>query len=357
MNIGLVGARVLAAALATVLLCGGCGRSPSPAAAPGGWTPPATPPVASAAPSGAPASVSVPLSPMRTPAGGSCLLAEVAAGGGRPVPVEVDTGSSGLLLAASALGPTHQPAGRSFREGFVHAPMFTVDEVHAPVSIGDPAGVSTPRPILIGSITDARALSGLARCGGAVGLLGVGVGGADAALPTLTSPLSQLAEPLNDGFTITLTGQPATLQLGKPIVTPASVTLPLPPAHGTYPDGRQAYQRDVDLCWVIGPTRTCGRTNIDSGFSFPAIRADFAPTVAHHGALIPAGTPVTISAPKGPVLESFTTTPAPPELRLTLADLFGQTQANTGIEFFHTNSVGFDITTGQVIVTPATPTK
>jgi hypothetical protein len=322
------------------LVCGGCGS---------GSTPP-TGPVRATAP--VPVRQSVPLTVDRAPAGWSCVLVDVSVGGGRSVPVTVDTGSPGLLLQAAAIGPNAHATGRTFSDGFVGTPMFTVTEVSAQVNVGGPAGVTTPYPVAIGSVASDAPMLGLSGCGGAQGVLGVGVGSPGPAVPLLESPLVQLAPSLSEGYTIALTGDAGTLLVGKPVVSPTSVLLPLPAENGTYPNGHQAYQRDVTLCWTVGTVRGCGLTNIDSGFSFPAIRPDFLPTLPHQGSLIAAGTQVSINAPNGAALQSFTTAPTPPEDRLALAKLFGLTEANTGIGFFLANGVGFDVSTGHAVITP-----
>jgi hypothetical protein len=61
---------------------------------------------------------------------------------------------------------------------------------------------------------------------------------------------------------------------------------------------------------------------------------------------------VSITAPNGAVLQSFTTASRLPDVRLGFARLFGLTEATTGIGFFFANSVGFDVSTGHVVITP-----
>ena len=57
-------------------------------------------------------------------------------------------------------------------------------------------------------------------------------------------------------------------------------------------------------------------------------------------------------APNGAQLRSFTTATSSPDVHLVFANLFGLTEANTGIGFFFSNSVGFDVSTGQAVITP-----
>jgi hypothetical protein len=313
-------------------------------------------PASSTSPSGSiPAQKSIPLSLVHIRGGESyCLLVNVSVGGGPSVPVVVDTGSPGLLLDSGAVGPGAQPTGRSVRDGFVGTPQFTVPVMTAKVIIGGVGGVSTPAPVVIGSIvpTATNLLNGFSGCGGAKGLIGIGVGYPDPAVPPLESPLVQLASPLSDGYTIKLTGNAGTLLLGKPVISPTSVSLPLLKEEGTYPSGQQAYQRDVTLCWTVGAVHRCGLTSIDSGFSFPAIRPGFMPPAPYQGYGIPPGTRVSITAPNGAQLRSFTTATSPPDVRLAFAHLSGLEEANTGIGFFFSNSVGFDVSTGQAVITP-----
>jgi hypothetical protein len=346
-------ARRWAMVTALALAAAGCAGQPS---APG--------PSGSAAPSGAaapvpgvPATASVPLTLARSATGFSCAVASVTVGGGPPVRVVVDTGAPGLTVVSTALGPDARPTGRQGRAGFVGS-SFPVTLVRARVGIGGVGGptvLSTPRPVLLHSTPAALHL-----CGGAEGNLGIGAGNpGPGAPPPMESPLVQLPAPLSDGFTLSLTGGTGTLTAGKPAVSARAVVLPLPTENGHYPDGRQAYQRDPTLCWTVGPQHGCGPTNVDSGFSFPAVRPDLLPGAGYPavpsgrvGPVLPAGTEVTVTSPQGQVVESFRTAAQPREQQLRLTGLFGGTRANTGIGIFQTGSVADDLTTGQLIITP-----
>jgi hypothetical protein len=277
----------------------------------------------------------------------------------------VDTGGSGLIVAADSIGPAAQLTGRSYRSAFVNVPAFTVDVVRAPVSVGGPDGppvATTPGPIAVGSFpASAPTLRGESRCGPIQGILGIGLGNAGPALPPLESPLVQLPAPLSDGYTLGLNEAGGQLVLGRPSTTDRTVTVSLLRENGHYPDGRQAYQRDVVLCWTVGADRGCGPTNIDSGASTPLVRPDLLPALAarlppvargHAGRPVPPGTPVTIDTPGGAPLTSFTSRGTPPDDDLVLAGLFGVTQANTGMGFLLSNTVGYDLTTGQALITP-----
>jgi uncharacterized protein YceK len=336
-RVGVLRLVVLCCVLMCGMVCGGCGSLSSR------LTPPAGP---------VPVQQSVPLTVDRAPTGWSCVVADVSVGGGRPVPVVVDTGSSGLLLDAAAIGPNAQLSGRTVSYHFVGTPRLTVPVVRAQVTIGGPAGVTTPYPVEIGSVASDAAMLGFSRCGDARGLLGIGVGNPGPTVPPLESPLVQLTPSLSEGYTITLAGNAGTLLVGKPAISPTSVVLPLAEEDGTYPNGQQAYQRGVPLCWTVGTVRSCGVTDIDSGFSFPALQPDFLPVFPPWGPRIPPGTHVSITAPNGAALQSFTTAPAPPDVRLSFTRLFGSIEASTGIGFFFADSVGFDVSSGRVVITP-----
>lgn len=330
---------------AVVLLCAtgaGCAASPT-------TSPPATRP-ATASPN--PAPNQVPITVVRGPGGAACAVLDVSAGGGSPVPVIVDTGSTGLLLTAAAIGPQAQPTGQDYRGSFVETP-FTATLVRARVGIGaGPTPMTTPQPILIGSLSSSATLAGLSRCGAIQGVIGIGVGGPGPGIARVLSPLLQMGPGLSDGYALALNDHTGSLSLGRPSVSASSVSLPLLPSHGTYPDGRQAYQRDVSLCWTIGATRACGLTNIDSGAPAHLIRPDFLPTLSNR-ARVPPGVPVAINTPDGRPLESFTTTAhPPPDTSVRTSPLFGATRANTGIGFFLVNTVGFDVSSGMAVITP-----
>lgn len=342
--------RVVVAVLVLVVVSA-CAGAPagSGAAVPG-------PSISASAPPSSHESPSVPLVVMRNRSGATCAVASVTVGGGRAIRVVVDTGAPGLTVPADAVGPDARPTGRHYQGGFVGI-SFVATLVRAQVSVGGVGGpmvVSTPQPIEVAS-TPTR----LNLCGDAEGNLGIGAGNTDSKPPPMQSPLVQLAPPLSDGFSMSLTGSTGRLTLGKPTTTPRSIALPLPTENGTYPNGHPAYQRDTVLCWTVGTQHGCGPTNIDSGFPFPAIRPDLLPSAGyptipsgHTGPALPAGTAVTVTTPNGAVIESFHASPVPTQNQLRLTGLFDRTQANTGIGIFQAATVSDDFTTGQIIITP-----
>lgn len=337
---------VLACVLSAGLLAA-CGGSPSPSPSANSG-PPHSASGNRAATGGAAASrqVSVPIRVVTRPDGVQKLLVDVSVGGGRPVPVILDTGSGGLYLLAGAIGPhasrTSQ-SGRRVYQGW----SLTANTVRASFGIG---GVSAPNPIAVGSISAIRPAGHFALYG-AQGIMGVGR--VPQAAPGFLSPLAQLPAPSWQGFTIELhaPGGPRLL-LGRPSRSDTSVLLPLTRADARYPNGSPAYDGIVTLCWRVAAQRRCGPTLPDTGDPRGSVSAVLLPQLPRAGSFVGLGLPVSISAPApgSTILRSFTTAPTPPANHPGYGrrPLF-----STGIGPYLSNGIGFDVVSGHAVVNPS----
>ena len=215
---------------------------------------------------------SIPITIKQTPLG-RFLVVNVAVGGGKPVPVLLDTGFPFLFMLNSAIGP-HASLGSTVNPVVAGHP-FVGRTATATVTLEGTHSVTTPHRIQF-LATNSLTLPALIRYAGQLGIQGdIGIG---QLFPGFVSPLAQLAPPLSDGFTIALNafGGPQLL-LGKPTKTASSASVPLLPGStpgvslgGTqapthYPNGMSTYVGDFTLCWRIAGDHACGITTADTG--------------------------------------------------------------------------------------------
>lgn len=304
------------------------------------------------APAG-PAHVSVPVKMTRIPGTtGVRVLVDVSVGGGRVVPVMLDTGSTGLHMLPDAIGPSAQPLG--IRRNLAYLGGFlTSEETRAVVAIGgSPSGV-TPTPIIVGSITSAtKTIYNMFEQVGAKGIMGI----APTPQRFFISPLVQLSSRLSQGYTLQLAdhdGVPPRLILGRPDKSSASTSIPLTRTAATYPNGRHGYQREVNLCATVGTATQCGMTTLDTGATLAIATNELLPN--HATLVVPSGTYVSITAPTGAQLQAYTTARSPLSCELIYRYLPTPTKLNTGVGFFYANTVGWDPTAGQLVITPLAP--
>jgi hypothetical protein len=352
-----------AGVLAAILLAAGvaaCGSAPSSTRA------------GSGSPAGTSFRVSIPITIVRGPQG-NFLAVRVSVGGGRPVPMMLDTGGPFLQVLPSALGPhvRYRSSSQLIPE-YPHPPV-TGRVISASVSIEGARTVTTPRPIRLLAVSSFGASLSVFQQYGLQGDIGIGqlAGSSSGLFSGLFSPLVQLASPLSNGFTIQLSGAGGPkLILGTPERTASSVSVPLlprvspgvpfggPGAAARYPNGLPTHQGFVTLCWQIAGERACGPTYADTGDPHAIVGEGLMPNLPTIGQEVKAlrpGLPVTIStpAPSNRVVRTFITRLRPPRLlpiyvgAAPLSDVLG-----TGIGLYLGNAIGYDLTDGQLVITP-----
>jgi len=314
-----------------------------------------------------PGTHAVPISTV-TASSGSFATIQISVGGGSPVTVRLDTGSAGLVVNQSALGPgatvTSQPTVIPYSGVTVTGSVAT-----AQVTIGD---VVTPQPISItvaqgacpnanGGTTSTNCTGGTPPFGGTQGILGIGLAnGPTLAAPTY-SPLLQLGPAYASGYTVELASNGAgTLLLGPVPIASNSTTMPMTPtAPATYPNGAPGFQKDAQLCWSFGVSSACGPTDFDLGAPEPNIAPGAVaglPTVSNSSGSTQAvkpGTNVGVSASQtGPAFWQFAAGTTPPTEVLINSNLGSATTFNTGIGFFFSNFLGYDLANSRFVITP-----
>ena len=308
--------------------------------------------------------MTVPLEVDSTSSGDARVVVQVSVGGGAAVPMLLDTGSSGLVVDASALGAEASATAETVQVPYVGT---TIDGVvaQATVTMG---GVSTSGPI---SVVSAQSAS----CGtdsgspqscsvttafgdGVQGIIGIGLSdGPSPASPTF-SPLLQVPAPLDEGFTIELppSGSGAGSLVVGPVDPPSgAVAIPLVASTSpTYPNGAPAFAKDVPLCWTVGAATGCGPTDLDLGNPSTALTPTDLPGLPVQGDVVMSGTAVAVAVTQGgSPLWSFTTgSTRSDDLVQTSTNLGSATAFNTGIAFFFADVVAYDPAHGLLHVWP-----
>jgi hypothetical protein len=195
----------------------------------------------------------------------------------KPIPVVLDTGSVGLLVAKSAL-LGGKDSGLHFtdkvlKEHFGLLPVWWTSRIaKATVSVG---GVDTASPIPLGIVStilcrghdcadEVLDRSQTLGIGHVEGILGIGLYGSTLGTP-LVNPLLFLPAPYRSGWTLSLgdNGDPGT---GDLILGQSSVAHPVATLHLTALGGHPPSWVDQPyLCWSIPADGDCVPTLLDSG--------------------------------------------------------------------------------------------
>ncbi len=312
-------------------------------------------PVGAAAPPGPSARpVTVPITTEQLDLGQvseSVVTVNISVGGGTSVPVRLDTGSAGLVILSSAVGPAVQKTSQSeampYLAGTVNGTVAT-----GSVTIG---GLATAKSTAFVEVPDSsRSAAGL--FGGVDGILGIGMANGDEpAFPY--SLLLQLPAPYWQGVTLHVaTSGPGTMVLG-PVRAPAgAISLPMQPlTPSRYPSGVPAYAKDPDMCWsasVGGDPPECATTDMDLGAPTPVFNPAALPNVpAIDGAILTPGTKLTAATSSGRTIVSFTAGASAPYVVHLIEQ--GYTQFNTGIELFFSHVVAYNVAAGAFQLWPS----
>jgi hypothetical protein len=293
-------------------------------------------------------------------------IVNVNVGGGKSVPVLLDTGSPGLRLLPSAIGSGATVTRRVIGATFGGGETFVGRVATARVTIGS---LTTPSPIGVQVIQQVRCPSTQPKCNpntylqaafgaaGAVGLMGIDT--SDRFGNGIYSPLLQLSSPYSNGFSLKLapTGS-GTLTLGSPPVGPGTVTAPLTrsTAPTVSPNGGPAYKRNVNMCWSAGGASRCAITDFDIGTPstiIPPKALPNVPTATQSGAkFVAPGTSISVRTPGGSPVWSYTASPNYGN-GLTQISSGGGAGFNTGIVPFYTHTIGWNVQTGQIVISPS----
>ena len=350
-----------------------CGRSVSS----GPTTAPTRGPAGAQAPG---AGTVIPFVLVAQPDGSVRPVVNVSVAGGRPVPVLLDTGSTGLYVLASALGPGAVTSGSTgVTQTYANGTEY-VSTVRAALVAFGTGVVATPGPIEVGAIgtvgcaplrPDCPGRTGAAGlvARGLYGTLGVSLTPAQGSRAAIYSPLLQIRGGAQ-GFAIAYRSPVAgAITIGvAPMAPPASSVIHLSPAApNRYPNGGRAWDgASAEVCWTIaGSGPRCGPTTFDSGYPHASVDPSGFTGARLEGGTFAPGTTVRLSAgPDRPPFWTFTTgagsagsgpSGPPPSYPLTAARPAPSVFATTGTSFFFSHVVTCDAQNGEVIVAPAGP--
>lgn len=347
-----------AVAAALAVLLSSCGSAPAAGGDPSSATSRASSgtigaPDGSSAATGA--GLSIPVQTVAGPQNQPFLTTQITVGGGAPATVWLDTGSSGLIMDPSAVGPQVTKGTQTQSAQYESGDMVSVIST-ATVGIGS---ATTAQPIAVGLRDDAK--STFQFPAGTVGIMGIGTANTDTfAGQALFAPQLQLPAPLNAGSTLQAApaGQTGTWTLGPVAIPEGAVTLPLPTLSGSTagaPAGYPSLERGVPLCWTVGGTGpVCGPTDVDAGSPSAILTGSQFSGLAGSGDLIAAGTPVSVGVENGATVWSFTagSTYAHDTIGWVGTSL-GAMQFNAGLGFLIGRTVAWDYPAAQVFVGPA----
>jgi hypothetical protein len=278
------------------------------------------------------------------------VTVDVSVAGGPTVPVQLDTGSAGLVIDANAIGKgarsTGQPVTSGYLSGAVNGKIDT-----GVVSIG---GLKSASSTAFSAVPTSSSVGKAWASGPVRGILGIAMTN-DESPTAVYSPLLQLASPYWQGVTVNVAkGEDAkgTLVIGPVRDRKRAGALPMYPATpSTYPNGRPALQKDTTMCWQIGRlASSCGLTDMDLGNPSPGVNTNF--EGLHNGVTFNPGQQVSITSPSGTPLWSFVTgsnVSVPNILRVEPLSA-DYTQFNTSIGFFFSHSLAYSVTGKQYLI-------
>ena len=312
---------------------------------------------ATVVPTPAGATLRAPLFTVTRPGGGSFVATLISVGGGAVVPVQIDTGSSGLVVDATAVGPTTTRfPGRPATAAYLSS-TYTGIAGEASVALGPVA--TTPVAMTLADVP-----AGATAFGGTRGILGVG--SADGAQVNDSEPAPELAlpAPFAAGQTFAAAAEGlGTWTLG-PVTAPGGARalplVPASPAPGGPPPAAgsgQAFAKDVTMCWTVGSRPAlCGPTDLDLGATDTAFDTGLDPTLDGGGGKVAPGQPITVTEPQGQPLWSFTTGETASGDQVKVEDLgTGGTRINTGVAFFLGREIAWDYVGGRLLIGAGPP--
>jgi hypothetical protein len=285
---------------------------------------------------------------------------EVRVGSSNPVPVLLDTGSSGLHIFDTAVNTgtgsgvtlTSQPSNITYSGGH----RFTGVVADAVVTIGSYA---TKLPVSFAYVEQAFCIASKPTCpasggipgfeqSGAYGILGIGTQSSDGGI---VSPIFGMRGSLGKRWSLHLAGASGTLTLGARLPARHSSTTIQMTQIGSSTEGAPLWaDSNLSLCLSAGPADECVPGLFDSGtytmqISGPGL--DQAPTTPGTDQVV-AGTPVSVglggaSAP----FWAFTAGTTKSADLVTVKSGQGPF-VNTGVQAFYDFTISYDDVTGQI---------
>jgi hypothetical protein len=312
----------------------------------------------------APATASIPITVLggQGSPNGVTPMVEVSVGSGAPVPVVLDTGSSGLQLFSVAV-PSGDPGVHvtTTHDQITYAGghRFTGVVADAVVTVG---GQPTAAPVPFGLVQSASCVATKPNCpaaGGIDGLIARGsygiLGVAMSRGPNgLSSPLAGMPSRLDETWSIHLDGQAGALQLGAPVPigADAAATFALPHDGGSnslfWLDSR------ARACVTVGPLSSCVPSLFDTGTAqLQVTGAPLDGATAQPGtARVLDGTPVSIAV-SGAATPFWTFVAGSSKSADTvLLRTDGGPFVNFGVQGYFTFTITYDRVQGTITLSP-----
>ncbi len=308
----------------------------------------------SAGAASSPQSISIPITTKTVTVGSmpaSIATVNVSVAGGPSVPVRLDTGSSGLVIFSTDVG---KKTGGSLGSAYLTygSGTATGQMVRGAVKVGP---VTSPSSTVFLSVPDnASDRQGIAsELLGVEGILGIGPSDSQSTFP-IYSPLAQLPTPYWQGITVNVAPTGAGTVVAGPVSAPSSATsVPLAPdSPPKFLSGRPAYKITMNMCWKVDASSPqCGPTYADTGSPLPYIDPLTISLPNVGGVIVQPGAQVTLTSPAGAQLWSYS---AGATYQSDVTGYFPHQRSgsNTGIQFFFSHTVAFDLAKGQLQVWP-----
>ncbi|WP_382304361.1 fibronectin type III domain-containing protein [Herbiconiux sp. UC225_62] len=336
--------------------------------------------IATSAHAAPPAPPEIPVTLLTSETGSYLPRVEVSINGSDPIPMMIDTGTNFMVVFPDAIvNPTEPVFDTGIAQGIDYDGSSASGTIaRAQVEVG--GVVTTP-----GDVAFLDATSCTPHCLGYQddigGVIGIGQRLADAhnegdPKNDLFSPLAQLGEELSVGFTVDFTADDPVIRLGKPVDAGETDTVLQRTQDGDrfYPTGQPVFD-EPEVCWTIeyqgDHAKACNDTVFDTGQSTGMIRGDqFKPVVDPvHSTPEPGSGAVLLGWVKTRASVSWATSstsepyaeieePGVNPYRYGLYSQDKNETFNAGNGFYLKHTIGFDNTTGEVIIsaTAGTPT-
>ena len=281
--------------------------------------------------------------------------------GGQTQTLLFDTGSTGLsVFTASVPSSVAAMTGPSFQEAFAGGVLLSGVIISTTLEV---AGIATSGPVFIRLVQSATCDSGVPDCAakdgleafassiGVDGIFGAGLWSVDSAF----SPLVQLSSGVPSSIAVTWSGSVGAVTLDPVLATAPVANLQMPAASpATLANGANAWNNiAVPICWQIGSaSASCTATALDTGASAMSFPIGFPGGPTTNVKEFPSGQRITgaVSDDSAPFYE-FTTGK---KLGTDLATVIpGQSNVDSGLQFFDEFIVVFSLTSGSVLLYPS----
>lgn len=312
---------------------------------------------------GPPSSVSIPVSVIggQSEPGGAHPVVQITVGGWGPIPVLLDTGSSGLHVFAGAVNAgsgvtvTEQTSDITYAGGyrFKGVVASAVMQLGAATTTGPVPFALVQSASCIASQPDCAAAGGIPGFEsdrGVDGILGIGM---QSSAGGVTSPILAMAGPLGKRWSLHLAGSSGQLVLGARVIGSGQLVARIELQSDGTSDGHALWEdSQIPLCVTAGSMHTCVPALFDSGTPSTQISGSVLGQVATvpGTSQVVSGTPIGVALNGEPPFWSFTAgSDKSTDLVRVMSD-----QApffNSGVQAFYDFTITYNATKGHVTLT------